>query len=613
MREDLKKGRFTGFSNRLPQVIKFEAPKNLGRIAIILSAPALAFRWWAVRESWFWLDDYRLLKQIALGESGMDWYFAPYGSHFIPITKILSEALTFSSDPYDWALAAIVLTLLNALMFMSAWWMLKTAFGPKPLILVPFVFVTYGSLSFVGTLWWTGAIESLLNMVASFLVLGFSIRYFRSKKSINLLGIFLFTVMGFLATEKMLLTAPVLFVIAVSYFSEGNIFKRSYRAFFTFWPAWRLIILINVASLYFPLPEAGNAMQAKGDLSEIIQTIDFYIGKTLVPMLMGGPWDWVRLGGMHVSPSQMMIGLSWTVFTIIVFISVLLHNRALRAISILGSYALLSAVSLGWMEGGELHPGLLGTEASNLMDVTPFAALTIGLLLVPLVGAREPLEKRQVAYAQTVPRYHKALIMIIFLGGSVYSSVTYAASWNEKMQAGGKSYVNNIIDDLNNGEVEVIPGTVPPSVVPPLMADMVSYSDFLAPLRSNIRVVDFGNNLNLISEEGNILPAPALGQQVSAPGPVAGCGYFVSQQPVIIPIAQSPEFGEWMTFGYLANEDGSLVVKAGTRTVRISVTEGLNNGFVFVRESIDSVTFEAAEGTVLCIDAIRFGIYEPLT
>lgn len=601
-------------SQPLRQKFKLDDPKSLGRAAVLLSVPAIIIRGWAISGSWFWLDDHRILVEVASGKTGIQWYFDNEIWGFNPLTKFIGQIAASSSTPYNWTLAVLTLLVLNLLMFVSAWWMLKMAFGWTPLILIPFIFFVYGSMSFVGTLWWTAAIGDLVSTIAAFMTLGFAVSYFQSKGTINIFGIAVFTALGLLASEQMVLTAPLLFVIAAAYFSEGNIVRRTSKAISEFGPVWRIVLALNLLALYFPVRYDRFISDLSANPKSVLETSDVFIGKVLPTFLTGGPWIWKAGEQVSPNPSLIMVGVSWSIITLGVLITFVLNKRAIRGLWVLGIYALSATVLIGIEKGSEIRSVNPGIDSQYLMNLSAFATLTIALMVIPLLSATETLERRK-NLNEFLPHARAAtLIVAAFWIGAVFSSVNYTKIWHQKMDTSGKSYVQNVIEGASKKEVQLAEGIAPEEIIPARMFDLVLLSKFLAPLSPKVSVVSSGENLFTVTEKGLVKPARVENQPTHFPGDTPGCGYLISGEPTRIEFESTNPFGSWVMVGYLSGAPGQAIITSDDFWHRMKVSKGLNNYFFWVDHSISYLTIDPKPETGLCVDQVRTGpVSPPLT
>lgn len=103
--------------------------------ALVLVLAQLAWRAWIVVPGWFYADDLLLLEDAARPLQSV--LLEPNDSQLMPLGRVVA-ALVAAAGPYAWWAAATSVLVLSAAATAACWLMLRTVFGPRPFVLVPF-------------------------------------------------------------------------------------------------------------------------------------------------------------------------------------------------------------------------------------------------------------------------------------------------------------------------------------------------------------------------------------------------------------------------------------------------------------------------------------------
>src|SRR6476469_8525992 len=135
--------------------------------AVVLVLAQLAFRAWAVFPSWFYLDDYHLLRDAQTSHSVGD-LLAPYNGHLMPGGRLLVLWVE-SSGQLNWTLAATLTLCLQLVASVSALWMLVTLFGARPAIIGPLALYLFSPMTLPAFMWWTACLSQITMQAGFFL------------------------------------------------------------------------------------------------------------------------------------------------------------------------------------------------------------------------------------------------------------------------------------------------------------------------------------------------------------------------------------------------------------------------------------------------------------
>ena len=87
------------------------------------------------------------------------------------------------------------------------------------------------------------------------------------------------------------------------------------------------------------------------------------------------------------------------------------------------------------------------------------------------------------------------------------------------------------------------------------------------------------------------------------------CGWSVDEDGLTIPLTNALyNWTWWLKIGYLSSADSPVTVEAGGTVVEAEVMTGLNDLYVKITGSFDSVHIDGLDpGVVMCVDTIEVG------
>lgn len=580
--------------------------------ALSLIASQLVFRSWASYGGWFYGDDLTFLADVARGEVDRSWIFQRYGFQFMPVGLTLA-AIVGEAGAFAWPVAATELVVFQAVASLGCWWMLRTLFGNRPMILAPLTVYLFSSISIPALMWWAAGLNMITVQPAIFAAITLHILYLRSgRKRFAILATLAFG-FGLLCYVKALLIPLVLAMIALSYFSQGGLFTRFVDVLKRFWFGWALYGTIGAVYVW---------LYATGVRTELVTTagvdypalINNMVFANLGTGLLGGPWNWSSLGPslgprLMSDPSQLAVTLS-TVAVVLGFLYAALRLRgALKPLLFLLPYVALTVVMIGQGRAASFGVGV-SMEIRYWTDFVPYVALAIGLMSMPLLGSTDPLTRREPPLVNlTIPRPVGPGLVALFVASALYSSITYIEPWHDNYDTRRFIAQAQAEFERDKGSVEIADETAPDAVVSAFSYPYNLPSHFLAPLGKEFSTPDVGTDLKAFDELGRLSPGH-VGEGLSVPSKNLGdcvVGTKTGNGADIRLGARTLNFPFWLAVTYRADSDGSVTLVAGENTREATVREGKHTLFVRTEGRYDTMSLSASPGSTLCIEAIQIG------
>lgn len=571
---------------------------------LVMVALQLGHRAWAVLSGFFYFDDYVLLLEARERGLTLDYLAEPFNSHLMPGTRALLW-LVDASGPLNWGLAATLTLALQAVASLAALWMLVVLFGPRWPVLVPLaVYLTTASTA-QATLWWISSLNQISIQATFFVAVGAWVLYLRTRRLAWLLGAAAAVATGLLFFQKALLVLPVLVLLALAFFATGGVVARVTHLVRRYWPA--LVVMGAVAGLYavyalaeVPQPFTGREVDAAG--------LTWNMVSSAALAAWGGPWSWEwNPGGAWADAPLWLEVAALAATAVLVAWSVARRRRAGWAWLLVGGYLALDIVLVATSRA-PVFGAEIGLAYRLQTDVVCALVLALGLLLLPLRGAVEPVEPRTPGHRGR-GRILVAATVAVAVSGLV-SWTSYAGIWHDNNAS--EAYVRTLDAELDRtGRTFLADREVPEDVMPAAFfaPDLNKVSVFTRLLGQPAEFPDASARLTVVDDDGRLHPATLDPVLESRPGPVANCGWLNEGPSLRVPLeGRTLPLTWWVRIGYLASAPDRVTVTTGDQQVEAALVEGLGTLFLRTEAAYDEVVvFGLDDGTGLCVDVVQVG------
>ncbi|WP_248582070.1 hypothetical protein [Nocardioides sp. InS609-2] len=574
-----------------------------GLLMVLLAA---GFRAWALYPSWFYLDDYNLLRSAAAPLT-VENLLEPYNGHLMPGGRLLFW-LAGRTGPLPWPAVATMLLGLQVVAWGAALWMLVRVFGRRWGILVPLAAYLFSAITLPATMWASAAVNQLPQQAALLVAIGAWVEHLRGRGTRWLALTLAALAVGLCFYVKTIAVVPVLLVIALGWFSTGRPLRRTVASVRRTWPALVGLALLTCAYLAYYLTQVPQ-ITGRTDWSILDRLSDSML-TSFVSGVVGGPWRWTDPS----PPTAFADPPSWAahgacvVFALVVLHAALTRVRTLRAWLLLGLY-LGGLIGLLLTSRASSFTSLIGFEYRYLTDSAAIAALCLAFAYLEVPGALGSSSPRTqpLFTGRTDRRLVVALTCLVAVSG-LASSVPYVAYWHEGNAS--EPYLRTLARERDRvGIVDLADSPVPDDVMSQLAAPDNKVSSFAALLGADLRFPDSSGQLGVVDSDGTIHRALVEPGVVSEDGPREGCGWPVTDRGRDIPLTGAAfPWGWWLQIGYLASADSPVTVSAGGSRIDTDVQSGLNTVYVMLDGTFDEVRIDGLDADVtLCVDTIIVG------
>jgi hypothetical protein len=580
--------------------------RRVVRVAAGLIALQLVLRAWVAAGGFLYWDDFILAgRSVQFPLLSTEFLLYDHDGHVMPAGFLLTGILTRLA-PLEWWPMVVALVVMQALASLAVWRMLRLLLGDRPVVLVPLVLCLYSPLTIPSFTWWAAALNALPLMAGMAWFVGDAIQLQRTGRRRYAVSGVLALVAALCFFEKSVVIPFVAFGVVSLLLRNAGETRPIHTAFRRCGWLWggALGVLAGWGVAYALV--AGSPAVAPEDAGTVPQAIELLergLLQGLLPSLVGGPlsWDQIWPGTPYATPTTGVVVLGCLLPAAAVALTVR-HRRGGGVVWwLVGGYVGVSAVAMIVARSGLHTPEVLPQTLRYFAD----SVVVIGLAIALLVDAprREPARRHR-RRMPLVPLAAAVGAVLLFLVGSVWSTVDHVRTWDESLSPG---YLVAARASLAAATGEpLLDHEVPQQILWPLARPHNRVSRFFAPLEDRPPFGEATADLRMLDAGGSLVEASVDPARWLEPGPVDGCGFAVPGGGTTRAVLDGPLWPrEWTAqLNYLASEDGVLEVSLDGDAVRTPVREGANS--VYVRLTGGGATISVsspAPGLGLCLDS----------
>jgi hypothetical protein len=607
------------------------------RVAFGLIVLQTLIRGWSCFRGYFYLDDLAFIGRAMDHPLLSATYLGlPYNNHVMP-GGYLWAWLTTHLFPLDFWPVAVVMVAMQLGVSVLIYRLLVELFGRRPGILAPLAVGLFSPVSLPAFLWWAAAMNQLPQQLAMVGALLVHVRYFRTGRTGLVVVGPLVLVGGLLFSEKTLLVLPLLVGVTLAFFTTGSLWRRilqTLRLHRWMWATYALVAAAYLAYYVLQVPSPIQPASAGHDMADLATQSIF---RATVPGLLGGPWQWARIGaaGARADPDAFLVVASFALVACVVVMSIVLWRGAARAWLVLLAYIALNLGLLARSRATFIGP-VIGTEYRYQTDVALVAAIVLGLATLRMVGAfphayADPLEPRRsgrdwltrhvlepMRTAGAAPLTSDGLVWLaagtftaLLVSSSVVSTVRYDPLWTVNP---ARPYVETVraeIATMPRGTV-LADTTVPDEVAWPLLHPYNTTYRLFGPVLSQARRLTAGETASamVVPDADGILRRALVAGPTAPPGPEKDCGWLLGPDRVRIPLrATATDAVPVIRIGYTATQATTLRLTAGADPIDLDLHPGIGTVFVAAAGPVSTLVVDATgDNARVCIDDIAAGV-----
>lgn len=573
-----------------------------GRVALGLLLVQALWRGAYLVRGYYVQDDFRMLELGGSSGLSFDYLFQDYAGHMWPGDFVLAW-LTARVDPMSWTLTAIGLLVLQAAGGAMAWLVLSRLLGEAWARVPVLALFLFAPLTLWSLQWYSQAISFLPVTFFLMAAVWALLRHLQDRWRAGPAVVVAMTVGALSFQERGLLVPLVVGGVALVMREDRRPLARVHGALRGLWRLWaaEAAVLVGYLLLHGRLApvEATSPTASETGLRGL--ATDFVL-RTLVPGLVGGPWQARIAGETLVAPSWAVVVAALVVVAFVAVTSRLGGSSARWAWVMLAAYV---ASDVAILFGGRTRFDVpFGLIPRYVADVVPVATLAVAAALRGLVPVDRAWSSKRVARIAGAPAVVAGVVTAAYVGSAAVSTTLMAPT---QLHREARSYVETLRSQLRaNPRVVVYDRYVPDSVMVAAFGEERRVSTVLARAPEN-PVFDIpSSNLRIPDDRGRLRPILlSFGTEMVPATGNPDCGYPATAQGVRIrlrePVTRDRDV---LRIGYYTNLRATMTVRTGEQEQPVAVRPGLNTVDLVVRGGFASVSMslDVSPGTVCVTD-----------
>jgi hypothetical protein len=522
-----------------------------GAAALGVIAVMLVVRWRLLASSYFNQDDFYMTGRAYRSDLTWGYLFSDFAGHVNPFQQLTLWVVAHHA-PYDWPAIAAAILLVNLAATVLAWLILSRLLGNTWSRVVLLAVFAWAPITLVPTLWWSAAMFLWPHVLCSLAAVWLLVRWRQGdgRGWVNAVGIVVVTAVALLWHERAVLIAPLVFGVAVALADEASGWRRLTAAVSRFRWLW-LAMVGTVAGFLVVHGMLTDVEGGGGTARQQVEVSWSFVGRNVVPGLVGGPWSGRTVGG-AVEPATWVTVVS-VVLVVAVAALVLWRGGPARrwGLAVLVGYV---GADLALLLAGRSGFGqIIGLDPRYSSDTLHAAVLCVALCLrdAPAWPALATQRARAWVVGGLLAAYGVA---------SAFGTALLVPHFQNKDD---RAFVTHLRDDLADDPTQVIvDGPAPAELVLPLVGDDNRYSVIFAPLPELPAFDEPSPRLRVVGPDGGLRPIQLAGSVPSVPGPDDECGYPVSDAPVDVELAAPVDGRLLLRVRYYSADESTVRVGA---------------------------------------------------
>jgi hypothetical protein len=529
----------------------------------------------------FYIDDLQA-QGSAVGQPFWHFILSSNGTHFALIPRALDWAQS-RYVPLQHAPAVAITLLVRALLAIGFWRVLRRLFGARRASLVPLAVLLLTPALIPATTWYWQSITILGCTVAIVWAVDAQLRWVLYRHRSDLVVLVAVTAVGLGCYQKAALIPVVLLGLTLAIFTSWR-GPRASSADRSAASAGLLGALVSGAVVFAFLLMYRSGPYDQGGTTPAVRDV-LHLGwnastRTVIPLLLGGPYSWASSEPYSGDPQLSPTVVAFSLVIVLIGLAVAFRrgpDRTVRALVLLLAWLVPSVAIIA--AGRFTVFGLTLASATRLWaDLVPGFLLAGALAVLPWRigvsrGPAGPKAAQPDSRADGGPLeittgvLATALLIVIVLGGSLISSLSYASTWWQNPTG---RWIANARASLVNAEPypRTLATPLPESVMPYWVAPTFpTDAPLLLLLRPDMRFYDGDGEAKVMDASG--VRTSYVPQILAETKPAKLCVATVpagSSSPVPVPLPKAAPYalGAQVEVGLLLAESTKVEVTVVT-------------------------------------------------
>ncbi|MEZ0580904.1 hypothetical protein [Nocardioides sp. MH1] len=573
-----------------------------GAAAIGVVVVMLVVRGRLLAGSFFNQDDFYMTGRAYRSDLTWDYLFSDFAGHVNPFQQ-LALWLVAHDAPYDWALIATAILAVDLAATVMVWLILTRLLGGRWSRVVLLAVFAWAPITLVPTLWWSAAMFLWPHVLCSLVAVWLLIRWRQGdgRGLVNATGIVLATATGLLWHERAVLIVPLLLGVAVALADEASGWRRITAALVRFRWLWLALLaaavgFLAVHAVLTDVEGGGGTTSQKLDVSWA------YVGKNVVPGLVGGPWAGHVQGG-AVVPATWVTVVSGLLVLAVIGLLLWRGGPARRwGVAVFVGYVVADLALL--LSGRSAFGSIIGLDPRYSSDTLHAAVLCAALCL-----------RGSTAWPAPTTRRGRGLAVGGLLTAYGVAAVAGTALLVPQFQnVADRAFVTNFRNSLAADPTQVVfDGPAPPELVLPLVGDDNRYSVIFGPLPELPAFDEPSARMRVVGEDGTLHPAELAGFVSSRRGPSRDCGYALSRGPVDVRLRAPVDGRLLLRVRYYTGAESTVTVGVGDWQEKFLARRGPNEVWLVLPDlpgDVDRIELGGDGTSTVCVTEVAAGLPE---
>jgi hypothetical protein len=573
-----------------------------GAAAIGVILVMLVVRGHLLAGSYFNQDDFYMTGRAHRSDLTWSYLFSDFAGHVNPFQQ-LALWLVAHHAPYDWAVIATAILAVDLAAVVMAWLVLTRLLGHRWSRVVLLAVFAWAPITLVPTLWWSAAMFLWPHVLCSLTAVWLLVRWRQGdgRAWVNAAGIVLVTVVGLLWHERAVLILPLLAGVAVALADEASGWRRIVAAAVRFRWLW---LALGAAVVGFLVIHAvlTDVEGGGGTTSQKLDVSWSFVGRNVVPGLVGGPWAGHLQGG-AVVPAPWVTVVSAVLVLAVVALLLWRGGPARRwAVAVLVGYVAADLALL--LSGRSAFGAIIGLDPRYSSDTLQAAVVCVALCLR---GSR--------SWPTPATRRGRALAVGGLLAAYGVAAACGTALLVPPLQnTADRDFVAKFRAALAADPTQVVfDGPAPPELVLPLVGADNRYSVIFGLLPERPAFDQPSQRMRVVGSDGALEPVELAGSITSRRGPSRDCGYPVSDRPAEVRLRAPVDGRLLLRIRYYSGNESTVTVSTGDWREEFLARRGPNEVWLVLPDLEGEVSgLELADdgrGTV-CVTEVAAGLPE---
>jgi hypothetical protein len=589
-------------------------------------------------------DDVQIMD-FAL-KNKLSWAFLTHddAGHLFPGVYAIAWVLSRTAL-YNYAAAAAVTVVMIAAASLAAWRLLRTLMGNRPAVLIPLALYLLSPLAFPNYSLWITAVEALPLQIALFMSLDAHIRYVWTAKFRHAVAAAAWLLLGLIFFEKAAVIPLLIFAVTAGFLTQQRLLPAAWTTLTRLWKAWALYLaLLGGYAAVFVLSIHHSRSRLVPSSAHLILTFSSELVRdTLLPGLLGGPWQWFPSpvtppsAYAYASPNSDLVVASILVFAGVIATSILTRRRAWRAWAILAGWVVLAdilPIALGRLQNA-LDAAIFGLETRYVADAAAVLAIAVALAFWPVATPQEQMTGRIARRREFFGGPWRAValgLVGVFILGSIWS-VQHFQTISSPTAAINRSYIATAEVALAKAPSGIVIDSqlVPSSLMVGAFLGDADTGVVLKPLSHRGASITWtttptGNieHLWTFNNAGQLVPATIFGTSSTAASAKQGCTSAKINR-LVIRFATPPGQGaQYLSISYLASAASAgqpVSVTYGSLVRHLTIAASLaasnplvrygHDAYLPVFGSAPEVVIQAPASAAICVHSVTVGAIVP--